>query len=183
VISAPIIHLNGAPGVGKLTIGRLLAAHLKARLLDNHAIHDVAFALTEFRSAEFYETARAVRTVAYDRIVRLPPSMSIILTDAFFEDSAWGRESWDDVLSLAERRKAPLLAVCLSCDPDEHRRRIVSPDRAAKGKVQEAGYVDRCIGRMLMQLGGPQSLSLDVTQVSPREAASHIATWAATSLT
>lgn len=182
MITAPIIHLNGAPGVGKLTIGRLLAARLKARLLDNHAIHDVAFALTEFRSAEFYETVRAVRTVAYDRIVRLPRSMSVILTDAFFVDSAWGRESWNDMLSMAERRKAPLLSVGLSCDPDEHRRRIVSPDRAAKGKVQDAEYVDRCIGRKLMRLDGPRSLPLDVTRMGSKEAADQIATWAETSL-
>jgi predicted kinase len=178
ISNAPIIHLNGAPGVGKLTIARVLAARLQARLLDNHAIHDVAFGLTEFQTTEFYETVRAVRAVAYDRIIRLPRSMSVVLTDAFFADSAWGRESWDEVLGLAERRKAPLLAVCLSCDPDEHRRRIASADRAAKGKVQDPEYVNRCIGRKLTQLADPQSLSLDVTQVSPDEAAFHIATWA-----
>ncbi|WP_284388078.1 hypothetical protein [Devosia yakushimensis] len=37
-----IIHLNGWPGVGKLTIGRLLAADLGARFIHNHLLHDVA---------------------------------------------------------------------------------------------------------------------------------------------
>ena len=45
-----MIHLNGYPGVGKLTVGRLLAQRLGGRLLDNHAMYDVAFALAEFRS-------------------------------------------------------------------------------------------------------------------------------------
>lgn len=177
--NAPIIHLNGAPGVGKLTIGRLLAARLQARLLDNHAIHDVAFALTEFRSPEFYETVRAVRTVAYDRIVRLPSAVAVVLTDAFFEDSAWGGESWNEVLSLAERRDTTLFAVCLTCNPDEHRRRITSAERAAKGKVLDPAYVDRCVGRKLVQLEGSEHLSLDVTRLTPEVAASHIASWVA----
>jgi len=179
VSSAPIIHLNGAPGVGKLTIGRLLAAHLKARLLDNHAIYDVALAVTDFRSAEFFETVRAVRAIAYDRVVRSPLSMPIVLTDALFEDSDWGRESWRDVLLLAERRKVPLLAVCLTCGPDEHRRRIVAEDRAAKRKAREPELVDRYVVRPLARLHGPHSLALDVTDLTADAAASHIADWTA----
>lgn len=40
-----IIVLNGYPGVGKLTIGRKLAPVLRGRLLDIHAVYNVAFAL------------------------------------------------------------------------------------------------------------------------------------------
>jgi hypothetical protein len=65
-----IIHMNGYPGVGKLTIGRELCRILNGRLLDNHSVYNVAFALTEFRSDAFYETVRAVRAIAYDRILR-----------------------------------------------------------------------------------------------------------------
>jgi cytidylate kinase len=59
-----ILHINGWPGVGKLTIGKIIAKKLKGRLLDNHAIYNVAFRLTEFRSAAFYDTVRAVRDIA-----------------------------------------------------------------------------------------------------------------------
>jgi predicted kinase len=59
-----LIQLNGWPGVGKLTIARRLAERLSARVLDNHSIYNVAFALTKPRSPEFYETVRAVREVA-----------------------------------------------------------------------------------------------------------------------
>ena len=45
-----IIHINGFPGVGKLTIAKILAEKLGARLLDNHSIYNVALALTEFKS-------------------------------------------------------------------------------------------------------------------------------------
>ncbi len=45
-----ILQINGWPGVGKLTVGRIVAKELGGRLLDNHTIYNPAFALTEFRS-------------------------------------------------------------------------------------------------------------------------------------
>jgi shikimate kinase len=47
-----IVHLNGWPGVGKLTVGRKLAPMLNARLLDNHTLHNVALAICDFDSPE-----------------------------------------------------------------------------------------------------------------------------------
>ena len=37
-----IIHINGWPGVGKSTIGKLLAEKIGARFIHNHVLHDVA---------------------------------------------------------------------------------------------------------------------------------------------
>ncbi len=67
-----IVELNGQAGVGKFTIGRILAERIGAKLLDNHTIYNPAFATTEFRSPEFYETVRAVRKIAFDRVAELP---------------------------------------------------------------------------------------------------------------
>ena len=67
-----IIHINSYPGVGKLTIGRHLAERLNGKLLDNHSIYNVAFAVTEFRTPAFYQTVRPVRDVAYARLLELP---------------------------------------------------------------------------------------------------------------
>jgi shikimate kinase len=39
-----LINLNGWPGVGKLTVGRILAKTLGGRLLDNHTLLNVASA-------------------------------------------------------------------------------------------------------------------------------------------
>lgn len=175
-----LIHLNGAPGVGKLTIALALAQRLGARLLDNHATHDVAFALTEFRSPAFYDTVRAVRAIAYDRVRALPPTTPVILTDAFFDDSAWGREGWTAVLELARTGTARLFTVALHCAPDEHRRRIMGQDRAAKGKLRDAAYVDGASRRSLIERAGDDSLRLDVTHLAADDAAAEIAAWLST---
>ncbi|MBN9087803.1 MAG: hypothetical protein J0J01_12910 [Reyranella sp.] len=78
-----IVHINSYPGVGKLTIGRALAELIGARLLDNHSVFNVAFALTEFRSPAFYDTVRAVREIAYQRILELPAGVPVVLTNWF----------------------------------------------------------------------------------------------------
>src|SRR5579872_2739685 len=106
-----LIHINGPAGVGKLTIARIMAERLGARLLDNHAIYNVAFALTEFRSPEFYDAVRGSRKAAYDQILRLPDDETVILTDAYFDDSEWARESWAALVQLAEKRRWPFLTI------------------------------------------------------------------------
>lgn len=66
-----IVHINSYPGVGKFTIGRALAELIGAKFLDNRSVFNVAFALTEFCSPAFYDTVRAVREIAYRRVLEL----------------------------------------------------------------------------------------------------------------
>lgn len=40
--SGLILHLNGWPGVGKKTVGALVAGRLGARFVHNHLLHDVS---------------------------------------------------------------------------------------------------------------------------------------------
>lgn len=177
-----LIHINGAPGVGKLTIARHMANQLNARVLDNHAIYNVAFALTEFRSPAFYDAVRASRSAAYEQILRLPDNETVILTDAYFDDTDWGRESWRTIEQLADRRRWPFFSVALLCEAIEHRGRIVSAERAGRGKLQDASYVDRAITRRLIERDKGFSKRLDITGLSADGAASLLIDWIAASL-
>ena len=85
-----LIHIISYPGVGKLTIGRMVASELGAKLLDNHSIYNVAFALTEFKSKAFYDAVRDVRSTAYKIVTGLSPDVPVILTNAHAQDSNWG---------------------------------------------------------------------------------------------
>jgi hypothetical protein len=173
-----LVHINGYPGVGKLTIGRALAAQVGGKLLDNHSLYNVAFALTEFKAPEFYDTVRAVRDIAFSRVLALPPAQPVILTTWDSRDSAWGEENWDEVIALARRRPSPLAVVVLACSPEENARRIQSSGRDAMRKPRDTALVEHNRNRRpLIDRGGDKTLHLDVTDLDAGAAAAAIAAW------
>lgn len=175
-----LVHINSYPGVGKLTIGRALADQIGGKLLDNHSIYNIAFALTEFRSPSFYDTVRATRNLAYQRVLTLPATTPVILTNWYSKGSAWGEENWDEVISLARRRPSTLAVVILSCSPDESVRRIQSSGRDAMRKPRDVTLVNgNRDGRPLIDRGGDRLLHLDVSHLSAESAAAAIAKWLA----
>src|SRR5262249_34492751 len=123
-----IIHLNGWPGVGKLAIGRMVAMRLGARFLDNHAIANVAFSLTDFPSPAFYATERDVRVIAYNRILDLEPTVPVVLTNVLAATPS-GVETWNALIELSRSRGSKLLAVTLDCDLSENARRLSTAQR------------------------------------------------------
>lgn len=173
-----ILHLNGYPGTGKLTIAQAMMPLLGARLLDNHSVYNVALALTTFKSPEFYQTVEAVRRVAYDRVLDLPRDVPVILTNAHAEDSAWGQSCWDALLALAQARGGPLFLVTLEIDPDEHDRRVQGLSRVAHRKPRDpAMFPGNRDGRALLERGGDARLRLDVSDLSAEAAAQAIVAW------
>ena len=68
-----IIHLNGWPGVEKLTIGRIPAEKLGARLVDNQTLVHPAAAVLGFGSPGFDDLRRQVRDLAYEAIAERAP--------------------------------------------------------------------------------------------------------------
>ena len=173
-----LILLNGRPGAGKLTIGRVLAERMGARLLDAHSLYNLAFALTDKGTPAFADTVRELRAIARARILDLPPDVPVILTDAKFADSAWGNELWDDTLAIAVERGVPFLVVVVECEPDENDRRLRSPERMGKRKPIDDTLlrVDRH-ERVLLRRDADGVLELDVTRLEPEEAAERIDAW------
>ncbi|MBD9490448.1 AAA family ATPase [Ensifer sp. ENS11] len=173
-----IIVLNGYPGVGKLTIGQELISRISGRLLDIHSVYNVAFALTVFKSPEFIDTVEKIEAIAHDLIRKLPAEIPVVLTTVLAGSSDWGDAEWKRIVCLG-RERAPLLVVHLHCDLDENIRRIEAAERATKRKPRDAEMARRnhAQGKVLAGIDEANLLELDVTDLSPTDAAAKIAEW------
>ena len=169
-----IIHINGWPGCGKLTIARLLAKRLNGKLLDNHTLLNPAEALFERTDPLHASLRRDVRASVLGHAAQLPGGTPLILTDALADDET-DRAFFDDYRTLAAKRGARLVAVVLDCDRDENVRRLTSTGRAELYKLIRPDFLDHL--RATYQLLRPQGvdlIELDVTALSADEVAARI---------
>lgn len=175
-----IIVLNGYPGVGKLTIGRELAALMEGRMLDIHSVYNVAFALTEFKSPEFVETVEEIEAIAHRLIRKLPAQQPVVLTTVLAGTDERANNEWRRIVELGQERP-PFCVVHVSCDLDENKRRIASEERILKLKLRDpAVAVRNQLGAQpLLGLDESHLLTLDTTGMTPLEAAQEISAWAA----
>jgi hypothetical protein len=173
-----LVHINGRPGVGKLTVARELAGLIGARVIDNHSIYNVGLSLTVFKSEAFYAAVRGVRAVAAGCVRDLLPATPVIVTNAHFHGSDWGRENWDFWNRLAGDACVPLAVVVLECDRAENIRRIQDPSRIGKGALRDPAVIPPAgQQRALLDDGGDFCLHLDTTEVCAHDTAVAIASW------
>jgi predicted kinase len=182
-----LIYLIGFPGTGKATIGRALAAAMgpEARLIDSHQIngplHEIVGSagprpVPRALLNDLDDARRRVRRVLLDTMVDLaPPGRSFILTNLLVEGNARDREAFATVRSAATARRAVFVPVRLHLDAAEHNARIATAERARALKLSdpEVGrrYRD---GPGLLKVRHANLLDLDVTGLSPQEAAARI---------
>lgn len=170
-----IIHLNGWPGSGKLTVARIVARTLDARLLDNHTLHDVAARLSDRHTREYWELYYQVREIAYKRVRELPSHEVIVMTNALALESEREREAWAAVKALAQDRGAPLVSVTLQCSLDENVRRIASAGRHHSKLKDPAPLIEWRSTLTLLTDASVRSLVIDNTNRSPEHVANEIA--------
>lgn len=169
-----IIHVNGWPGSGKLTIARELAALLDARLLDNHTIINPAEALFDRRDPLNRSLRKALRAAIFEHVAQMKPGI-LILTDAISDD-AFDSATFEEYRSLAATRGATLVSIVLDCSPERNAERLVAPGRAERRKLTNPAILAslRANHRLLKPTGVPL-IELDVTELAPGEAAAALA--------
>ena len=175
-----LLNINGWPGAGKLTVGRIVAHKLNGRLLDNHTILNVASAVTKQGTPQYYETTRAVRRIVFDSILKLPVHTPVVLTNVVARGGRSGflEENWQAILELAERRSCKLYSATLLCSPEENARRVVSEERVLKKKIQDTAVLADVIRtRVLFNKGATYSESFDNTNLTADECADQVLLW------
>lgn len=166
-----IIHLNGWPGVGKLTVARILSQRLQARLIDNHLLHDVAIQCTGPADDQRWPLYETVRAAAYGALAGRPSSESLVMTNALCVGAPREQQAWGHVVDLAIARGGTLVPVVLIADIEENKRRIQSDDRSARKlkapEMLEIYYQSDDLQRPDV----PELLEIDTTHLAAMEAA------------
>lgn len=174
-----VVHINGWPGSGKLTIARPLAKRLDARLLDNHTLLNPAESLFERRDPSYWPLRSAIRSLVFDYAARLPTAVPLVFTDALSDDPH-DSAIFDSCRDLAARRGVPILSVVLDCDLQENLRRLAAPRRAELQKLTRSDMLSGLRAKYrLLRPEGVERLDLDVTGLTPEQAVTAIWTFLA----
>lgn len=180
-----VVHLLGYPGTGKRTVGAALV-DLVARddhrfvLVDNHLTSLPVLAALDLSplgrvDPRVWDHVGRMREHVYAAIEELaPPSWSYVFTNYVTADKP--SDSIPRLQALAAARASAYVPVVLHCaDEDEHRRRVVGPDRAAHRKwLDPDGVMADVARRTLVRPDSPHLLDLDITALAPVEAAQQV---------
>ena len=171
-----VIYLIGPPGVGKATVGRLLAKVLPAKLVDNHYWLNPVLSLIEQDGVtplpeHFWSLAARSRRVVLDTIVELSPgSWNFVFTHAAIGNgTSADQEIADDIKRVATARKARLLAVQLTSKPEELARRVVSSERHDQMKEIDPAAARLNAVQAPFAPGVDNMICIDTTLKSPDE--------------
>lgn len=150
------------------------------RLYDNHTLNNVVFPFVYVDSAtklppEIWDAVRRVRNVALETLVDLGNrDFCYIFTNQLFHDDAEDQELYELMEETARRMQACFLPVCLDCAEHIHKERIAVPEREAHFKMTRVSFVDEVSECAILRPEHSNRLDLDVTRLSPAQAAERI---------
>ena len=192
----PIIHLNGFPGTGKLTIARKLveklnreyeqqdpsqsANHTRAKLVHNHLLIDPAGAVLERSQPGYNELRTAIRQAVFTTLINESSTYETIYVFTDWQSgNAVGSGVCEEYLAMAKARGSQFIPILVSCEEQENLRRIQGVSRAISDKltdsellVQWRQEVDPPPVYLFRDIEARKEL--DVSSLSPEQAADAI---------
>jgi len=170
-----LIFLHGMPGVGKLTVASELANLTGLRLFHNHLTVDLVLSLFEFGSQPFVELRERIwlDTFAQACDAKLE---GLIFTFAF--EKTVREEFVPNVVRLVESKGGEVVFVNLYCDSAELEKRLTDPARGKFGKLTSLELFRELNSNGTFDTPDnvPDRISVDITNITPLEAAQKIAT-------
>jgi cytidylate kinase len=162
------------PGVGKLTVAKLLAEKLRAHLIDNHLILDLVLSLCDRGSAEYLSLIRKFMAGVLEEIAS-KPNQTFIFTNALAAENAVDRERFEFLSQFAQSHQIRFIQILLECDLEENKRRIISTGRKLKSKLMDADELEK-LSRNYAIYHPPAefALMIDTTDLSAEEVSERI---------
>jgi hypothetical protein len=177
-----IVNLIGFPGVGKLTIAKEIVTQCSDFVLvDNHLINNPVFSVVKADGktplpAEIWVKVSQIRAIVLETMERLAPShLSFVMTN-FAVENEDDKVECHKIEAVAAQRGGQYFPVILTCDVEENRRRIVSPERGPNLKSIDPDEPNRLQkGTPLLRFEGHRNrIHMDVTHMQPADAAKRI---------
>lgn len=179
------MHVLGLPGTGKLTVAQALAHHAgglghRFAVVDNHL---TSLPILDVVGADgvspldpgVWEFVGEIREVVYRAIEELGSAdTSFVFTNVLVESDPRSEAVVERLKRLAQVRSTRYVAVVLACDDDELRRRVVGLDRAVRRKWVDPDAVARFASEEKLVRPDGEVVDIDVTALSPAEAAADI---------
>jgi len=192
----PIIHLNGFPGTGKLTIARKLveklnrqyeqqdpsqsANHTRAKLVHNHLLIDPAGAVLERSQPGYNELRTAIRQAVFTTLINESSTYETIYVFTDWQSgNAVGSGVCEEYLAMAKARGSQFIPILVSCEEQENVRRIQGVSRAISDKLTDS----ELLVQWRQEVDPPpvylfrdikERMELDVSSLSPEQAADAI---------
>lgn len=165
-----LIFLYGAPGTGKLTVARELAALTGYRLFHNHLTVDLAKSLFDFGTPDYLEYVRFLRAEALARAAK--KNVDLIFTFWFSKDSALSVSRYQ---AAVEESGGEVVFVKLYCPPEILQQRVLRPERK-NWKISSLEGLAAALENtdLTAEIVGTK-LTIDTSLLEPIEAAREIA--------
>ena len=167
-----LVILFGPPGVGKLTVGRELAALTGFKLFHNHLTVDLVAAVFDFKTRPFIDLRERIWLMVFDRAIEEGVEGMIF---TFAPDRTVREDFIQDVINRVERAGGESYPVHLGCDLEELLRRVQEPSRS--NKLQSAEHLRDSMKTYESKIPplDRDALTIDNTHLPPTEAAAKIA--------
>ena len=171
-----VFYLIGPPGVGKYTVGEIIAERTAAKLVDNHYSITPIFGLIEQDGraplpAQLWQQVGKVRSAVIETIAMFSPrEWNFVFTHAASDDPS-DAGTCREILAAAERRGAKVMVARLTCAPDELARRVLSPERRFRMKEMDPEAARANAIAPLFDPGHANIVDIDTTAMTPSQVA------------
>ncbi|KAK4231884.1 hypothetical protein QBC38DRAFT_464820 [Podospora fimiseda] len=173
----PFIYINGYPGVGKFTVAKEVCKLLpNAKVINNHLLINPAAAVFDRTDEEYQPLRKALRSALLHSIATAKSTHDVawIFTDQQ-SSSILGSSVAREYQNAALVRESPFFSIILHCEVEENLKRAVSGNRGSTGSNTKLTDINILRGirerEDIFHFGDANELELDVTELSPIEAA------------